>query len=250
MEQLFTRGGVEKQPNAGTGKKPVYRYVPKCTHCGGAGQAEKWRHTGLVCYECGGSGLGAPKELRLYTAVELARLNKAAATRAAKREAARVVAAQQAAVARAAQESAYRQQHADFLAKLGTLCVGDGSAFFDRLAGDLLSQLREPSERVLALVEGEVAKRAKNAYSTHFGAVGDKVVLTLTVERIVTLDGGFYGTNWIVIGRTAEGNVVTYKGRTDLGAVGETTTVKATIAGHDEYNGTRQTVIQRPKLVA
>ena len=27
-----------------------------CPRCGGAGQADKWEHTGKVCYRCGGSG--------------------------------------------------------------------------------------------------------------------------------------------------------------------------------------------------
>ena len=27
-----------------------------CNRCGGAGGADKWKHTGTVCYKCGGSG--------------------------------------------------------------------------------------------------------------------------------------------------------------------------------------------------
>jgi len=28
----------------------------QCNRCGGAGRADKWAHTGSVCYQCGGSG--------------------------------------------------------------------------------------------------------------------------------------------------------------------------------------------------
>ncbi len=61
------------------------------------------------------------------------------------------------------QEAAYRAQHADFLAKIATLCTGRGSDFWDRLAADLLVAFTGPSERQIALVNAEVAKRQQNA---------------------------------------------------------------------------------------
>ena len=33
-----------------------YKSNNTCNRCGGAGGADKWKHTGTVCYKCGGSG--------------------------------------------------------------------------------------------------------------------------------------------------------------------------------------------------
>jgi hypothetical protein len=33
-----------------------YKRDDKCNRCGGAGRADKWIHTGSICYKCGGSG--------------------------------------------------------------------------------------------------------------------------------------------------------------------------------------------------
>jgi len=79
--------------------------------------------------------------------------------------------------------------------------------------------------------------------------VGDKVTLTITVDRIVVLKSEFYGDNYITIARDERGNVVTYKGKTDIGNKGDTTTVKASVKEHTVYNGVKQTIIQRPKVL-
>ena len=72
--------------------------------------------------------------------------------------------------------------------------------------------------------------------------------MALTIERIVVLES-FYGTNFLTLARTGDGDVVTYKGRTNIGCKGETVTVEAMIKDHTDYNGVNQTVIQRPRLV-
>lgn len=43
-------------------KKVEEQTTPKhCRRCGGAGRADAWRHTGSVCYECGGDGKYRPR---------------------------------------------------------------------------------------------------------------------------------------------------------------------------------------------
>lgn len=260
MEQLFTRQGVEFTGTVETNDagKPV-RYVNvSCDRCHVVGGQRLWimgvengrpySRTGFDCWTCGNTGVRGTRQERLFTAVELARVNKAAVTRAARKAEAHRVAVEQAEVARAAQEAAYRAQHADFLAKIGTLCTGTGSDFWDRLAADLLLAFRSPTARQIELVNTEVAKRAANAASGFVGAVGDKITLTLTVERIIVIDG-YYGTDYITIARDEQGNVVTYKGRANLGGKGDTATVKASVKEHTLYNGVKQTVIQRPKVL-
>lgn len=259
--QLFTREGQEFTGTVQHNEsgKAVHTVNVPCDRCHVFGGRRLWvmgtengrpySKTGFDCWTCGNTGVRSTRKERLFTAAELARVNKAAATRAARKAEEDRVAAEQAKAASAAQEAAYRAQHVDFLAKIATLCTGNGSDFWDRLAADHLLARRIPSERVISLVEGEVAKRAANAASAFVGAVGDKITLTITVERVIVLEWQCYGTNYITIARTAEGNVVTYKGRTDIGNKGDTLTIKASVKEHVVYHGVNQTVIQRPKVV-
>ncbi len=257
MEQLFNRDGSEFSgtPEFNDAGKPV-RYVPvACDRCHvingqrlwvmGMENGAPYSRTGFDCWTCGNTGVRGQRKERLYTAVELARVNKTAATRAARKAEAQRIAAEQAEAALVAKETAFRSGNAEFIAKLETL---DGD-YWDGFKQSFYARREAPTERQIALVEGEVAKRAANATSEFFGAVGEKITVTLKVERIVVLHSEFYGTNYITIARTPEGNVVTYKGLTDLGAVGDTKTVKATVKDHTLYNNTRQTVIQRPKVL-
>ena len=61
---------------------------------------------------------------------------------------------------------------------------------------------------------------------------------------------GFYGTTWINVMRDADGNVIAYKGSACLGQKGDTFKVKGTVKEHTLYKGTKQTVINRPKVAA
>jgi len=257
MTQLFTRlgdafTGTVQFNDAG---KPV-RYVDvKCDRCHvingqrlwvmGTENGQPYSRTGFDCWTCGNSGVRSTRQERLFTEVELARVNKAAATRAARKAEADRIAREQFEAARAAKDAEFRTANAEFIKKLNTL---DGD-FWNGFRDSFLTRATAPTERQVALVEAELAKRAANAASKHIGDIGDKVTLTITVERIIVLESQFYGTNYITIGRTSNGSVITYKGRVDIGAKGETNTVKATIKGHSVYNGVAQTEIQRPKLV-
>jgi hypothetical protein len=257
MQNLFSRDGTKFNgtPEFNDAGKPV-RYVPvacdRCCVINGQRLWVRWiennqprSNTGFDCWTCGNTGVRGQRKERLYTAVELARVNKSAATRAVRKAEAHRIAVEQAEAALVAKEAAFRTGNADFIAKLDTL---DGD-YWDGFKQSFYARREAPTDRQIALVEGEVAKRQKNAVSEFVGIVGQKVDLILTVERIVVLHSEFYGTNYITIARTPEGNVVTYKGLVDLGAVGETKTVKATVKDHTLYQNTRQTVIQRPKLL-
>ena len=112
--------------------------------------------------------------------------------------------------------------------------------------GNLSARQVEATESCFAVIDRIEAARAN---SQHIGNVGDKVTLTITVERIVVLKSEFYGDNYITIARDEQGNAITYKGRSDIGGKGDTLTIKASIKEHTVYNGIKQTVIQRPKVV-
>jgi hypothetical protein len=235
---LFTRTGTPQVQNCPEG----YVYRPKCGRCGGAGGSKAWAYTGYTCYECGGSGFAAIKTVKLYTAEQNAKLDAIAAKKAAVKTAKvnAVYAAREAELV--AQRAAFVADNAEFVATLQGL---DGD-FWVGFRESFLSRAKAPTERQIALVEGEVAKRAK-APSAHVGAVGDKVTLTLTCEREIRLESQF-GVSWMSICRDAAGNVVIYKGNAQFLGMGETGEVKATIKDHAVYNGVAQTMIMRPKV--
>jgi len=112
--------------------------------------------------------------------------------------------------------------------------------------GNLTARQAEATESCFAVIDRLEAARAN---SKHIGAVGDKVTLTITIEHIIVIEG-FYGTTYITIAHDEQGNAITYKGagRT-IGRKGETLSIKASVKEHTEYNGVKQTAIQRPKVL-
>ena len=109
--------------------------------------------------------------------------------------------------------------------------------------GKLTDRQLEAVESCFAVIDRQEFARANSQF---IGNVGDKVTMTITVERIIVLKSEFYGDNYITIAHDEAGNVYTYKGKTNIGAKGETNTIKASIKAHVEYKGVKQTVVQRP----
>lgn len=67
-----------------------YFYDWKCPRCAGYGQAEKWRFTGSICFECGGSGKRRiAKIVKEYTPEYWAKLEAKRQAKAAKEAEAR-----------------------------------------------------------------------------------------------------------------------------------------------------------------
>ena len=95
----------------------------------------------------------------------------------------------------------------------------------------------------------DAERAAKGAASQHVGVVGDRHRLVLRVRLVRSFESA-YGIIWLHVCEDADGNVVVYKGSKELAARGETVTVIATVAEHGERDGTKQTIIKRPKIVA
>ena len=154
------------------------------------------------------------------------------------------------AIEREAATKVWRDAHSALAARLDAYTGTNDFllSMIERLGywGTLSGNQTEAAESCFATIDRLEAARAT---SQHVGAVGDKITLTITVERIIVLESQF-GTNFITIARDGAGNAITYKGRTDIGGKGDTTTVKASIKDHTVYNGIKQTVIQRPKVAA
>lgn len=250
---LYTREGKEFTGTVNhNGKYPTHTVTVACDRCHvfdgkrlwvmGINNNQPYSLTGFDCWTCGNTGVAKVFEARLYTAEQLARVNLAAEKRAeAKRRIAEREVAEQ-----AAREEAFRLEHAEFIAKLDSL----GGEYWTSFRDSFLSRGWAPSARQVEVVDRELAKRAQNAASAFIGAIGDKVTLTLTVERVLTL-GDHYRPFYIRICRDQNGNVVVYKGASDAlpWDAGDSSTVTAKVTEHTLYKGVAQTVIQRPKEV-
>jgi len=154
------------------------------------------------------------------------------------------------AIEREAATKVWRDAHSALAARLDAYTGTNDFllSMIERLGywGTLSGNQTEAAESCFATIDRLEAARAT---SQHIGAVGDKITLTITVERIVVLRSEFYGDNYITIARDEAGNTIAYKGRTNIGDKGDTNTVKASVKEHTVYDGVKQTIIQRPKLM-
>jgi hypothetical protein len=254
--KLFTRQGEEFSgvvEVSDTGK-PMHYISVACDRCHvingqrlwimGMENGRAYSRTGFDCWTCGNTGVRRTTQERLYTEVELARVVKSANTRATRKAETESIAREQAEAQRIAKDAQFRTDNADFIKKLAIL---DGD-FWVGFQYSFMQRATTPTERQVALVEGEIAKRGKNASSKFLGAIGDKVSITITVERVIAMQSS-WGTTYIKIARTSAGDVVTYKGNVSFGSEGEVTKIEAKIKDHVIYNGVKQTVIQRPKII-
>lgn len=84
----------------------------------------------------------------------------------------------------------------------------------------------------------------------HFGSVGDKVVLTVTIKSIRFIEGDF-GTTTLYTMVTETGHMVKwFASKSALGETADVTLkIKGTIKKHDEYQGVKATLLTRCKIV-
>jgi len=119
---------------------------------------------------------------------------------------------------------------------------------FGKLSPGQLDAARGMMAKSAARKAERIAQRDAPATSgRHMGNIGQREVFTLTINKIMEMEG-MYGISYMHLCSDANGNVFKYKGTTELGEVGATVTVKATVKEHAAYNGVAQTVINRPKV--
>jgi len=247
MTQLFNRAGTPCEPNAKIKDRPAYRYSTKCGRCGGLGWSEAWRHTGLTCYDCGGSGVGPARVEPLYTAEKLEKLNAAAAKRNAKKTEKRNA------------ELAAEQAKVDRLLQIFFTQCPDVSRWLtdqaerNEFAGSLKSQLLRKgdlSEAQIAAVRRIIEAEKAKAASIFVGKVGERTVFDLTVDRVFDFQISRFPLiiSYTNICHDDAGNVIVYRG-SNRWEPGEKIRVKATIKEHADYHGVLQTVISRPKFI-
>ena len=251
MTQLFTRSGTEYTGEVKTNanNKPTYTYKVSCNRCCeiagqrmwimGINNGSPYSHTGFDCWTCGNTGFTSIKTAPLYTAEQLAKLDAATD----KRNAAKV--AKQAAIEaqHQAAKDAFVAMNKPFFDTLNSL-TGE---FWQRLSGDMVARMKEPTERQIELVNGELAKRQQNLSSVHIGAIGDRIEIEGTIQISITIETKF-GAKTINVIRCDNGNVVVYRGNY-LGAKGEPIRMTATVSEYSDREGVKQKIVQRPKII-
>lgn len=90
----------------------------------------------------------------------------------------------------------------------------------------------------------QVAENEAAGITPHLGEVGQRLPMTLLVERVIPREGDF-GMTYITKMKDANGRVVTWFGSQPLDE-GATYNMVATIKKLEEYQGVPQTIIQRP----
>lgn len=106
-----------------------------------------------------------------------------------------------------------------------------------------------PSEYAVKRDELAAKREAEKAASIYLGEVGKPLTLSLDIltVREHTFDGYPPRTSYWHLMKDAAGNFVTYRGSVQLGDRGDKVTAKFTVKKHEEYNGAKQTVVQRPR---
>lgn len=98
--------------------------------------------------------------------------------------------------------------------------------------------------------EKQAALKLKYADKKHIGSVKEKITITATVKSVTYLgikDIGYTSvSSYKTVLEDEEGNVLIYWN--ELGIEGKKYQLKATVKLHTEYNGLKQTIIQRPKI--
>jgi hypothetical protein len=109
--------------------------------------------------------------------------------------------------------------------------------------------LRVPKKLLKELGERKL-ENEKKADSNWLGVAGDKIEVSVTIIKAITLEGT-YGCTTLYIMRDDAGNKVTWNSSSySKGESGDKLRLKGTIKKVDMYNGEKQTVLTRCKVIA
>lgn len=109
------------------------------------------------------------------------------------------------------------------------------------------------------LAEKDAERAAKRGFDIalgHWGEVGKRAEVTVTVEKIIVIEGD-YGTSFLCIMKSAEGHALkTFSTGAfvdtaiEAEKTGDAVKIKATVKKHDTYEGAPQTIVTRCAVVA
>lgn len=96
---------------------------------------------------------------------------------------------------------------------------------------------------------GKAAEKVVMAASQHVGEISKRQVFeSLTVLKVVDIDGEF-GTTHLHVFRDATGNILKWFASNERLQTGNQYKVKGTVKKHEEYQGTKQTLLSRCKVL-
>lgn len=228
-------------------------------------------HAGVfagVCFGCGGRGYGKVHETLELAERAYTRRAKARAAAARRRDA-------KAAAERAAADAeftAWVTANPDLAEALLPLAERWAPAKYDDHHGDYY--YAEPDERVdgwlyaaalsvrnklvpahadaiQGLLVAYLAEQQAKAATEYVGQVGDTVTVTGKVTVTLPIDG-MYGQSVLLVLTDGKVTAKTYTTAKWAWAAerGDTLTLTGTVKAQEEYEGTKQTVLARPKVVA
>jgi hypothetical protein len=213
-----------------------------CGRCGGYGHYSYNQFDGTICFDCRGHGLGV--ETTFEQAEALIKSRRANRNRRARNE---FLAAQEVAIA----WNAFWDEAADVIEWLSdkderTGFVGDIARKVSHLVVLTENQLRA----IRKIIRQDAEKVEKVNTAGHFGEVGKREAIEVTIKSAKFIESDFGGTV-LVIMESAAGHVLKTFSAGEFGSkveVGTTVTVKATVKTHGEYNGVKETMVTRVAL--
>lgn len=266
---LFSRQGTPREPTSFN--PPMYVTTKPCWRCGGAGGAEKWRHTGWTCHRCGGNGID-PNLLRekLYTAEQLEKLNAAQAKRDEKKRLAREKAAAEEQDRRDHERAEMISANEGFLARIDAELAHGHIDFLADLRDQISDRVKEPSdsqiEAVNRIIDRNEKERARRAAATHVGEIKERRVFDLTLihtQSKLVQEYPHIWSHWSLFTDENGCKIACKSAPWTIGlkrtipegrshesyyANGQTVRVKATVVEHTtDKNGEPVTYINRPK---
>ena len=217
-----------------------------CGRCGGQGSAEQWKFTGFTCYECHGSGfLGRTREVTVYTAEALDKLNAKA-----------VAKAQASMAAEKAKTAAFETAYAELLAKVNQL--NDTAGFINDVISKGYKYGTLSDAQVAAVtkaVDAALVRQEQAKAAGWVGKVGERATFDVTVI-FVTFYEGAYGKTYVHGMKDAAGNMLIHKGNALLVDIidgyprqvkkGEQIRFSAAVKEHGVRDGVKQTIVTRP----
>ena len=92
------------------------------------------------------------------------------------------------------------------------------------------------------------ARNAANAVSNYLGKVGERITIKVKEAMVITSWETVYGTTWLNKIVDESGNILIWKS-SSLAQIKSGDTIKGTVKEHSEYDGTKQTVVARCKIL-
>lgn len=133
----------------------------------------------------------------------------------------------------------------DYLRNMRT--IAQASVVDSRLAGIAASMLTaQENERKRIEREAAKARAAELDKASQFvGTVGQREVFVVTIERVIDCGEGQFGQSYLYLMRDAAGNCLKWFSTGEGLEEGKAYTIKGTVKSHEEYKGTKQTMLSR-----